>query len=80
MNSASVWTLAEAEEALKLWKEAYKALASGQVKEYAIGTRKLTYLELKDILKQIDYFAEVIENIKNKKNRRNVRLAVPRDI
>lgn len=76
----NIWTLSEAKEMLTLWKNAAKALASGQVKEYMIGSRRLTYIDLEDIYKQISYFSDVISALDGSKNTKSVRTVIPRDI
>lgn len=76
----NIWTLTEAREMLTLWKDAARALASGQVKEYIIGSRRLTYIDLDDIYKQIAYFSEVIAALDGSKNTKSVRTVIPRDI
>lgn len=80
MNIANIWTLQEARETLTLWKTAYKNLAAGQVKEYQIGSRKLTYLDLEEIEKQINKFAEILAVLEGRRNTKNVRTVVPRDM
>ena len=78
--ATQVWTLEEAQAMLASWKEAARALASGQVKEYQIGTRKLTMLDMETIERQIRHFGEVADELNGKINTRSVRRAVFRDI
>ena len=49
MAAISAYTLAEAREMLELWKSAEKALASGQVTSYRVGTRECTLVDMEDI-------------------------------
>lgn len=46
---------------LTQYKEALTALVDGQVKEYEIGSRKVTLLELPEIEQMIDKFAAIKE-------------------
>lgn len=46
---------------LEQYKAALTALVDGQVKEYMIGTRRVTMLDLDDIEKMIDKFAAIKE-------------------
>ena len=73
------WTLSEARELLNLWKAAYKMLASGQVKEYAIGARKLTMIDADEIQRQIDYFAREVKALEEGTNTMTSRQVVFRD-
>lgn len=77
---STVWTLAEAQAMLASWKEALKALASGQVKEYQIGTRKLTMLDMESIQSQIRYFGSVVDELNGTINTRSARRVVFRDL
>ncbi len=79
MAVTDVWTLAEAKEMLAAWKAAAKALASGTVKEYTIGTRKLTMLDMNTIHAQINYFSDTLDVLQGKANTRRVRTVVFRD-
>lgn len=80
MAVTDVWTLAEAEEQLTAWKTALKALASGTVKAYKIGSRELTMLDMKDIHQQIGYFSRVIAALKSGFTPSSVRTVVFRDL
>ena len=46
---------------LTQYKKALTALVDGQVKEYEIGSRKVTLLELPEIEQMIDKFAAIKE-------------------
>lgn len=80
MATTLPYTLSEAKEMLALWKDCYRALASGQVKSYKIGTRELTNLDLGEIRKCIAEFNGYIQELSG--NTRNVRATcvVPRDL
>ena len=45
----------EAQEMLELWKSAERALASGQVTSYRVGTRECTLVDMEDIRAAINY-------------------------
>ncbi len=47
------------------YKAALTALVNGQVKEYTIGTRSVTMMDLDEIKKMIDYFAGIKEKYEN---------------
>lgn len=47
------------------YKAALTALVSGQVKEYTIGSRSVTMMDLKDIEAMIDKFAAIKEKYEN---------------
>lgn len=72
-ESTSPYTLEEAKEMLALWKECYRALASGQVKSYKIGSRELTNLDLKEVRECIAEFNGIIQELSG--NVRNTRSA-----
>jgi len=74
------YTITEAREMLQLWKDCERALASGQAKEYRIGTREFTAIDLPEIAQRINYFGNVIEALSG--SARTVRVAriVPRDL
>lgn len=74
------YTLEEARERLALWKEAERALASGQAKAYRVGTREYTALDLRDIASRINYFANVVEALSGKVRTNRVVRVVPRDL
>ena len=55
------YTYAEAKEYLAMYKAALTALVDGQAKEYTIGSRSVTLLDLEDIERMIDKFAAICE-------------------
>lgn len=74
--------LKERQDALKLANEAYRALLSGQVQSYTIGSRNLTRLDLasleqsiRTLEKEID---EITEQLRGGRRRKSVGV-VPRD-
>ena len=74
----AAFTLAEAQAQLAVWKAASLAVATGQ--EYQIdvsGTRrKLTRVNSKEILDQINFWSHIV----NQKQRSRTRFAVPMDL
>ena len=80
MGVATAYTLSEAKEMLKLWKDCEKALAGGQAKEYRVGTREFTSVDLLDIANRIDYFTNVVESLTGATRKSRVVRVVPRDL
>lgn len=80
MAITTAYTLAEAREMLALWKECEKALASGQAKEYRVGTREFTAVDLPDIAARINYFGNVVEALSGAVRTSRVVRVVPRDL
>lgn len=74
-------TIEEAQENLKLWLSAEKAVASGQ--SYRIGTRQLTRASLTDIAKRIQFWRNEVEKLESGNGGSvgaRVFRAVPRDL
>jgi phage FluMu protein gp41 len=80
MGIATAYTLIEASEMLELWKACERALASGQAKEYRVGTREFTAVDLPDIAARINYFGNVVEALSGTVRTRRVLRVVPRDL
>ena len=57
----AAYTHEEAKLYLSQYKEALTALVHGQAKEDAIGSRRVTLLEIDDIERMIDKFAAICE-------------------
>ena len=69
-------------EALTAARDAYKALLSGQVQSYAIGSRNLTRLDLEKLKAEINELEKEIDELTAKLNggyRRRAVGVVPRD-
>lgn len=67
---------------LKVAREAYVALLSGQVQSYAIGSRNLTRLDLEKLKAEIDALEKEIDELTAQLNggyRRRAVGVVPRD-
>lgn len=80
MSVKTSYTLSEAQEMLTLWKACEKALASGQAKEYRVGTREFTALDLPEVAARITFFGDVIESLSGQTRSTRVVRIVPRDL
>lgn len=80
MAITSSYTITEAREMLSLWKKCEKALAEGQVKEYRIGTREFTALDLSEIAARITYFSNLVDALSGTVRTTGVVRVVPRDL
>ena len=76
---ADAFTVEELREMLTAWKECYRALVTGQVKYYRIGTRELQMIDLDEILDQIKKLQDAIDEKNGNKSAR-VRRVVFRDL
>lgn len=57
----AAYSYEEAKLYLAQYKDALTALVDGQVKEYTIGSRSVTMLDLPDIERMINKFAAIVE-------------------
>lgn len=80
MAVSTAYTLEEAREMLQMWKDCEKALASGTVKSYRIGTRELTMLDIDEITRQINRYSNMVDALSGKVSTSRVRCVVPRDL
>ena len=80
MSAISTYTLEEAQEMLALWKGAERALASGHVKSYKVGSRDCTLIDMDDIRAAINYFGNLIEALSGTVRTKRVTRVVPRDL
>lgn len=69
--------LLHAQDMLKSWYEAEKAVAAAQ--SYRLGTRQITRANLSEIRQQIIYWRNEIGRLQGK-GRRKIMRAVPRDL
>lgn len=76
----AAYTLAEAQQMLAIWKECERQLASGQAKEYKIGTREYRAIDLPDITKRITYFSNLVAQLSGSAKSTRVHRVVPRDL
>lgn len=69
----AAYTYEEAKEYLRLNKEALRALVNGQAKEYTIGSRSVTLLDVDDLEKQVAKFTKIVDSYEhNTRPTRNV--------
>lgn len=80
MAAISAYTLEEAREMLGLWKDCEKALASGQVTSYRVGSRECTLVDMQDIRAAINYFGNLVEALSGTVRTKRVTRVVPRDL
>ena len=80
MSFRTAYPLTEARNMLTLWKDAEAALASGRVKEYTIGTRTLKKIDLDEIEKMIQKYANLVEALSGEARTTRVVRVVPRDL
>lgn len=74
------YTLAYAQKMLNLCLEAQEKILSGAVHSYTIGSRALTYLDLKEIQAMIDYWSKMVDALNGTYSTRHTRQVVPRDL
>lgn len=75
--------LAHAKEMLTAWQNAEKKLAAGAVASYSIGPRSLTYVNLAEIRKQVQYWRNEIAKLEALAAGRRVtrtKRFIPRDL
>lgn len=70
-------TKEEAQENLRMWLDAEKAVATGQ--SYKIGSRQLTRANLTDISKRIQFWKNELAKLESGSTGAKVMRAVPRD-
>lgn len=80
MAAISAYTLEEAKEMLGLWKNAERALASGQVTSYRVGSRECTLVDMEDIRSAINYFGNLVEALSGDVRTKRVARVVFRDL
>ena len=80
MGAKSAYTLPEAQNMLKLWKECEVALASGQATSYKVGSRECTLIDMQDIRSAIEYFSNLVEALSGKARTKRVARVVFRDL
>lgn len=76
----AAYTLAEAQQMLALWKDCERQLATGQAKEYEIGTRKFRAIDLPYVISRINFFANQVAQLSGSAPTTRVRRVVPRDL
>lgn len=76
---ADAYTLSEAQDMLRIYKECERQLVLGGAQSYKIGSREYTSLDLKEIRESIGHFANIVESKSSGANRRRVRRVIPCD-
>lgn len=74
-------SLEDAKKYLQMWRDAQQSVATGQ--SYKIGTRSLTRASMSEIMGQIRYWENYIDNLCSGRGRRrgvSVNRFIPRDL
>lgn len=80
MSISIAYRLDEARRMLELCKTAYEELITGQAKSYRVGTREFTSLDLNDLRKEIERWANIVGSLEKKFRSKNVARVIPRDL
>lgn len=80
MSAASAYTLQEVQGMIAIIKEAIKSITEGTAKEYKIGSRSYTALDLKDLREQLTYYTNIQEVLSGAVRKNRVVRVVPRDL
>lgn len=80
MGITTIWTLTEAQEMVTQIKEAIRSIVSGTAKEYRVGTREYTALDLDELNAMLTYFGNVVESLSGNVRTNRVVRVVPRDL
>jgi hypothetical protein len=80
MGIKYAYTRNEAVEQLAIWKECFRSIAEGEAAHYRIGSREYTALNLDEVRKNIEFFADIIESYDGNVRTRRVAVVVPRDL
>lgn len=73
-------TLIYAQNMLAKWQDCEMELATGQAKEYTIGTRSFTSFDLKEIRAAVQYWEDKVDVLSGATSGRRVKMVVPRDM
>lgn len=73
-------TLEYARKMLDAWQECEFKLATGQAKEYVVGSRRFTSIDLSDIRARVQYWEEKVDTLSGESNARRTRTVVFRDL
>lgn len=80
MGIRYAYTREEAIAQLAIWKECFQSIAEGEAAHYRIGTREYTALDLEEVRKNIEFFADILESYDGNVRTRRVAVVVPRDL
>ena len=80
MGIKYAYTRNEAAAQLAIWKDCLRSIAEGEAQHYRIGSREYTALDLDEVRKQIEFFADILEAYDGNVRTRRVAVVVPRDL
>ena len=80
MNVRNVYTLEEARSYLEMYKEAEREIVVGGAKQYKVGSREFTALDLSEIHKWISYWAGIIDSLTGSARSKKTSAVVFRDL
>lgn len=64
---------------MQLYKEALNALVTGQAKEYTIGSRSVTLLDVDEIDRMVNKFAAIVQKYESGSRPTRSVAVIPRD-
>lgn len=77
---ASAYTLEEAKSNLAIWKTCLYELGEGQAKSYRIGSREFTTFDLDEVMRMVNFFANLVESLSGNVRTTRVARVVLRDL
>lgn len=77
---ASAYTLEEARSNLAIWKTCLYELGEGQAKSYRIGSREFTTFDLDEVMRMVNFFANLVESLSGNVRTTRVARVVLRDL
>ena len=77
---ASAYTLEEARSNLAIWKTCLYELGEGQAKSYRIGSREFTTFDLDEVMRMVNFFANLVESLIGNVRTTRVARVVLRDL
>lgn len=77
---ASAYTLEEARSNLAIWKTCLYELGEGQAKSYRIGSRDFTTFDLDEVMRMVNFFANLVESLSGNARTTRVARVVLRDL
>ena len=80
MGLAAAYTLTEAKNNLAIWKQCLYELGEGQAKSYRIGNREFTAFDIDEVMRMVDFFANLVETLSGGARTTRVVRVVPRDV
>ena len=77
---ASAYTLEEAKSNLAIWKTCLYELGEGQAKSYRIGSREFTTFDLDEVMRMVNFFANLVASLSGNVRTTRVARVVLRDL